>query len=166
MTFPTQLSLRTFPEGIRLCRKPIPEIASLYGKSHKISSGQLNPESPNPLANINTEFLDLDAKFKLGPKEMAKERLSLNVRGVKITYDAKTNTISCLGRSAIIEPIDQKLGIRILVDRTSLELYVDDGRLIFTFYYFLDPAQKDLGLFVVNGTIKITSLDVHEIGPV
>ena len=166
MTFPTQLSLRTFPEGIRLCREPIAEIASLYAKSHKIASSQLTQNSPNPLANINTEFLDICAKFKLGAKEIAKERLSLNVRGVKITYDAKMNAISCLGRSAIIAPVDQRLGIRILVDRTSLEVYVDDGRLIFTFYHFFDPAQKDLGLFVVDGTIKITSLDVHEMRPV
>jgi fructan beta-fructosidase len=163
MTFPTQLSLRTFPEGIRLCRQPIDEIASLYAKSHKIESSQLAPDSPNPLANINTEFLDLDAKFKFGAKKMAKEKLTLNVRGVNITYDAKTNTISCLGRSAIIAPVDQKLGIRILVDRTTLEVYVDDGRLIFTFYHFFDPAQKDLNLFVVDGKIKITTLDVHEI---
>ena len=165
MTFPTQLSLRTFPEGIRLCREPIAEISSLYAKSHKIASSQLTTDSPNPLANINTEFLDIHAKFKLGSKEMAKEKLSLNVRGVETTYDAKTNTISCLGRSAIIVPVDQRIDIRILVDRTSLEVYVDDGRLIFTCYHFFDPAQKDLDLFVVNGTIKIISLDVHEIMP-
>ena len=165
MTFPTQLSLRTFPEGIRLCREPISDISSLYAKSHKIVSTELTQNSPNPLANINAEFLDIHAKFKLGPKETAKGRLSLNVRGEKITYDAKTNTISCLGRSATIAPVDQKLSIRALVDRTSLEVYVDDGRLVFTFYRFFDPAQKDLSLSIVNGTIEITSLNVHEIVP-
>jgi fructan beta-fructosidase len=165
MTFPTQLSLRTFPEGIRLCRKPIPEIASLYGKSHRVASIELTQDGPNPMADINAECLDLDARFRLGEKTTATGIVSLNIRGVKITYEVKTNSISCLGRSAKIVPVDQKLGLRILVDRTSLELYVDDGRVIFTFYHFFDPTQKDLGLSVVDGTIRIVSLDVHEVRP-
>ena len=47
----------------------------------------------------------------------------------------------------------QSLGVRILVDCNSLEVYADDGRLDFTFYHFFDPVQKDLGFFVVDGTI-------------
>jgi len=162
MTFPTQLSLRTLPEGIRLARLPIPEITSLYSKTHRIAPGKLSPASPNPLASIKAECMDIQAVFNLCAENTA-DRLSVNIRGVDITYDTKTKTIFCLGRSAAIEPVDQKLGIRVLVDRTSLEIYIDDGRLIFTFYHFFDPAKQDMAISVNSGSMQIASLNLHEI---
>jgi len=69
MTFPTRLSLRTFPEGVRLCRQPVAEIALLYEKSCKLDANELRVDSPNLLADIKAKFLDVQADFDLDTQD-------------------------------------------------------------------------------------------------
>jgi len=163
MAFPTRLSLRNFPEGIRLCREPVRELELLYAKKHKVDIWRLDEHSQNPLAGIKAEFLDIQAAFTI-PLKM-KGRILLNVRGVPIEYDTLRNLISCYGRSEMIKPVKEKLFLRVLVDRTSLEIYVDGGRVVFSFFHFFDPAIKELELFVDSGDVNINGLNVYEVQP-
>ncbi len=162
MTFPTQLSLRSFPEGIRLCREPIEEIKTLYERRHDVGTIELRPNGENVLAHVGAELVDLQADFRL-PEKGETEHLTLNVRGVLIEYDAADRTLSCFGRARTIEPIDRRLSLRVLIDRTSLEIYLDGGRLVFTFYHFFDPAIRDFALSVGGGPIRLDELSIREL---
>gem|GEM_PF-3535783 len=44
MSFPVDLSLRTFPEGIRLCREPVAEIHRLNDRPHTWRQQELAPD--------------------------------------------------------------------------------------------------------------------------
>jgi sucrose-6-phosphate hydrolase SacC (GH32 family) len=50
-----------------------------------------------------------------------------------------------------------------MVDRTSLEVFGNDGRVSFTSFFVADPEFKELSLTAVGGTAKMVTLDVHEL---
>ena len=58
---------------------------------------------------------------------------------------------------------DDRLKVRILVDRTTLEVFGNDGQATLTGFFNADPDLKDLSLTASGGTAKIVKLDVHEL---
>ena len=57
LSFPVTLTLRTFPEGVRLCTWPVKEIDRLHDKHHHWA-GTLKP-GQNPLADVQGELFDV-----------------------------------------------------------------------------------------------------------
>ncbi len=156
MSVPVVLSLRTFPEGVRLCLLPIKELDTLHGKQHSIS-GPLKP-GDNPLAGIVGELFDICAELDFG----AASELGFVVRGLPIAYDRKAKTLSCQGASAVVEPDGGKIRLRMLVDRTSIEIFTGDGRVTMV-HCFVPPADdKALSLYAKGGDARVGSMDVWE----
>jgi fructan beta-fructosidase len=80
VSFPTELSLRNFPDGIRLCRKHIDEIYNLRTAQKRWQNIEAN--SGNTPLPIEGELLDL--KVELAPSTA--KSYGLTVRGHKISY--------------------------------------------------------------------------------
>ena len=98
MSLPVALTLRTFPEGVRLCTLPVKEVESLRTGEEFAWQGTLKA-GENPLAKISGELFDIELAIEPGT---AKE-VGLNVRGTPIRYDVKAKRLSCLGTSAPVE---------------------------------------------------------------
>lgn len=113
MTFPCELTLRKTPEGLRLFRYPIAEIEKLYATKFDASAGQA-PGWP---------AMDVEASFEAGDKPT-----QLLINGQTITYDPVAKTLTALNRSAVLEPVKGRIHLRVLVDRTSLEVFGNGGR--------------------------------------
>lgn len=160
MSFPCELTLRTFPEGIRLCRQPIREIDSLRGPSHRFEELTVNP-GDNPLADIPSELLDIRATIDLGSAKAVGFRL----HGETVKYDVAEKKLSCLGRPADLEPYEGQIQLQILLDRTSIEIFAADGRVSMT-SCFLPQNDKTIGLFAEGGSAKIVSADIFELRPI
>jgi len=148
MTFPCDLTLRRGADGLRVYRYPVPEISGLWEKTvsarlggrHTASvagqagsdrvASRLQREAPTSAAQnqtltvteIQSELLDVEADLKLD----GKAEVWLN--GTKIEYDPVTQTLSCLGRTAFLPLEKNRLKLRVLVDRTSVEVFANDGR--------------------------------------
>jgi len=58
MSFPCVLSLRECPEGLRVCRNPIPEMASLYDRTETQHDIPLSSQD-NPLKDVQGDTLDI-----------------------------------------------------------------------------------------------------------
>ena len=71
--------------------------------------------------------------------------------------------ISCLGRSANLSPVKGVVTLRILLDRTSLEVFANDGKVSMT--SCLLPAQQDtlLELYAKGAEAHVESLTVHNL---
>lgn len=102
MSFPCELTLRTFPEGIRLCRTPVREVEKLYRQTQHWQKLVLRP-GDNPLRKIEGELFDIRAD--LVPGHAAE--VVLKVRGEPIRYEARTQTIHCRGKQARLVPDKQ-----------------------------------------------------------
>ena len=138
MSFPRELTLRTTPEGTRLFREPIAEIAQLYTRTHELKTGALKP-GENALADIHHGLLDLDLEIEL----KSAKQLRLNLRGEEIVYDVEAKKLKAFGRAPALAPIDGRLVLRVLLDRTSVELFGNRGDVTLSGVFFSDPANRE-----------------------
>ena len=158
MSFPRELTLRTTPEGPRLFREPIAEIAQLHAKAHDLPSRALAPRD-NPLADIHHDLLDFDMDIEISGASQVK----LSLRGEEIVYDPKAGKLKVRDRAVSIAPMDGRLVLRVLLDRTSIELFASRGEVTHSIAFFPNPTNHDLALTVEGGAAKVHRLVVHEL---
>ena len=156
MSFPCELTLRRTPDGLRLFRQPVQEIAGLYTSEHEWHDQALAP-GDDPLRALSGDLWDIQAEFEVG----SAAALRSQVRGAEVRYDVKAQTLTALGRTAPLKLNDGRVTLRLLVDRTSLEVFGGDGRVSLTGCFL--PAADDHSLSVAadGGSAKIVSLRVH-----
>ncbi|MEK7677125.1 MAG: GH32 C-terminal domain-containing protein [Verrucomicrobiota bacterium] len=158
MTFPCELKLRTTPEGVRLCFQPVKEIEKLHTRGHHWKSLTLKPVE-NPLASISGELLDIRIEFETGNAG----EIGFNLRGVAVVYDAKKQTLACQDRKAPLPAVAGKVRLQILVDRTSLEIFGNDGLVYMPMRLLPKDDDKSPALFARGGSARISSLQVFEL---
>ena len=158
MSFPRELTLRATPEGPRLFREPVAEIAQLYTKQHEQKSRTLNP-GDNALAGISSDLLDIALEIEL----RAATQVKLNLRGEEILYDTKAQKLKAFGRALALTPVNSRLMLRALLDRTSIELFANHGEVTFAGVYFPAASNHILALTVEGGAAHINKLSVHEL---
>ncbi|MEA1913461.1 MAG: glycoside hydrolase family 32 protein [candidate division WOR-3 bacterium] len=158
MSFPRCLTLKTTSDGIRLFILPVREIKNIHGKHYRWSDLTLKPNE-NPLSEIQGEFFDIQAEIEL--KEATE--IGLNVRGVPITYDVKRQKLLCGEREAPLEPTHGRINLQILVDRNSIEIFGNQGRITMTFAFPLDPTNRSLNICATGGVARVESLNVYEL---
>jgi len=156
MSFPRELSLRTTPEGPRLFMMPVREIERIRGKKHAWTGLEVQPND-NPLAALEGELWDIEAELAAGRAS----EVVLAVRGEPIRYDAKSGTLHCLGRSAPLKPEGGSIKLRVLVDRTSIEVFAGGGRITMCSCFLPDPSDRSLALTALGGKAAVRSLTVY-----
>ncbi|MBN1456560.1 MAG: glycoside hydrolase family 32 protein, partial [Sedimentisphaerales bacterium] len=133
MLFPVELSLRKTDDNIRLFAQPIKEIKNLYGKKRTVKNKTIKAGS-NPLDGLEGDCFDITAEIKI-----ENSSFGFNIRGLYITYDVAANELICGDVKAKVKPIAGKLKLRLLVDRTSVEIFANDGQI----YIPLKALPKD-----------------------
>ncbi len=157
-SFPLELTLKTFEDGIRLCRYPYRGISELHEKAFVRDGVVVKPgESLSP--EFESDTFDIDLRFTPGDAK----RVCLRVRGIDIIYDPATKTVSCYGSSAKLAPIDGRLELRVLVDRCSIELFGNGGRLVMFYGFPLEAAERSVHLTCEGGPVEVARLAVHSV---
>jgi len=129
-TVPRNLTLRTTPEGIRLFMEPVSEIESLRtGRTINFSGSLKGTTSPLKVNGLVGDMLDIGMVFSLKMTGQADTTHVMNIEifGQKISYNAGTDTISLAGIKAPLRMKNNELKIRLILDRTSIELFANDG---------------------------------------
>ena len=158
MGLPVELTLKTTEEGPQLLANPVRELASLRVQSHTISPQSLSP-GENPLAAENGELLDLAADLSCGEAVA----VGFNLRGININYDVKKQELSCLDRKAPLKMVDGKIRLRLLVDRASVDIFGNDGRLYMPMASRLSETNRSWDIYARGGLARINSLEVNEL---
>jgi fructan beta-fructosidase len=158
MSFPRVLTLRTTSEGARLIMMPVREIEGIRGRKHAWSDLAVEP-GKEPFPPVEGELWDIEADLEPG----AAGTIGLLVRGVQVAYDAKAKTVSSLGRSAPLDLDGGRIRLRVLVDRTSIEVFAGDGRVVLCSCFLPDLLDRRLGVFAERETGRIRSLAAHEL---
>ncbi len=154
MSFPVELTLKTFADGVRLCKQPVREIHTLYEKPLKIKDVDIKT-GENPLKEVTGELfdisLDVDIRDSLG--------FGLRFAGAEVRYRAADNRLSVLGSEIQLQAGTNRLQLRILLDRTSIEVFAEFGSMVFS-SCFLPNDNRLLEFFSLGGTIRLVSLQV------
>ena len=158
MTAPSELSLHSSEEGPRLRMLPAAELESLRTTTHEWSGVVLNDQD-NPLAAITADLLDLEAEFQVAAGTVT----CVQMRGFSITYEADTESLSSCGTESRLPPIDGVVRLRVLLDRTCIEVYANDGRVYIPRVIFPEHHNRSLGITCTGGATTATCLRVHEL---
>jgi len=160
MSFPVELRLRTTPDGVRLCRTPAREIETVRSKKHSWKDAAIRP-GENLLKDLAGELFEIRAEIVPGRAA----EVGFTLRGEKVQYDVAKKTVACLGKTAPLAPAGGKVQLQILLDRTSIEVFGNDGLISMPTCFLPDLANRSVGVYAVGGEAKIVSLDVFELRP-
>jgi fructan beta-fructosidase len=156
MSFPCEMTLRETPDGLRVFRLPVREIKTLQGKPHRWRNVNVSA-GVNPLSELKGDLWDIQAEFELN----GAEEVGFTVGGETVAYSVKDKKLSALGGSAPLEPENGRVKIRILADRTSLEVFGNDGRVSLSSCFVPRVREQALGIHAVGGTAKLLSLTIY-----
>lgn len=188
-SIPREVTLVTTPDGIRLRQQPITELAELRGEHWQWADEAITPES-GLLDEVSGELLEIIAEFEIDDIEDA-DRFGLRVRAgsaedrgteerTTIGYAVKDRTLyvdrSASGdvdfspnftpiHTAPMPAIEGVVRLHILVDRSSVEVFGNDGLVVFTERIF--PAEDSVGLelFVDGKQVQLRALDIYRLEP-
>lgn len=158
MSFPCELTLRTTPNGIRLYRNPVREICKLREETHEWSN-EIIRMGDNLLEGLSGDLFEIQAEIELGNATA----LALLIRGEIVDYNVATETLSCCGATAPLALQEGRIKLQILIDRTSIEVFGNDGQISMTSCFLPSSKKKSLGLMAVGSPVEVVSLKVHKL---
>ena len=158
MLFPVTLTLRSTEEGPRMFAEPVREVGNLHGRKRQWRNKTLKP-GENLLSGLSGELLHIRAYLKLAGATEA----GFVIRGVPVTYNAEKRELSCQKNKATLRPVDGAIRLEILVDRTSIEIFGNNGRVYMPMGMILADNPTSLEIFTKGGNTEVESLDVIQL---
>jgi len=182
MTIPRELSLRNTAEGLRLFQKPLTELSSLRTPLRTITNQVISEQSPNVLADLQAGSYEIEAEIEL-PATYPAQAWGFEVRKgnnhkTDIGYNSAEQSLfidrSLSGntsfaelfskrQSAILQPINRRVQLRIFVDASSVEVFANDGQVVFSDLILPDSQDTGMRLYSKNGEIKIINVTVYRL---
>lgn len=164
MSFPTELSLRSSPKGLILCRKPVPAISNLFGRDLIKKDKNLIPGiKGNLLSGISGDAVFI--KAVLQPK--SSDRFGIIVRngkkseGTDIQYDTAKKILFVNGEKMILEPISGKIELEIILDRSSIEVFGNNGEAGISTCFSPASGEEELVLYTQGGELLVELLEAY-----
>jgi fructan beta-fructosidase len=158
MCVPCELTLRETPQGLRMFARPVAELSKLRTNSRSWSDLALKP-GETPLGDLKIDLAEIRCEAAIDPSGS----LTLSVRGVPIVYDAAMHTLSCGKVSAPLDPIDGLVRIQALVDRGSIEVFGNDGRVAISLGVVPAVDDRSLEIKGIGKTTRVRALLVDEL---
>lgn len=158
MMLPTELTLRTTKDGIRLVSVPVRETESLFTPVHSWKS--LTSDEAN--RNLK-EFYDADClRIKTTIKLSHATDAGFNLFGQRmIGYDMNSNTLNGHFYSPQ-DPTSMELTADIYIDRTTIEVFIDGGLYSYSMERRPDRNNKE-GFHFWGNRIEVKNLEVFSV---
>ncbi len=177
-SIPRVLTLKNVRDSIRLMQAPIAELAALRGENWHFDDADI-AEVNRRLGEFRSETYEIDVSFDPGTadevgfqlrKGNAEQTLAgCNFKKAEVFIDrTKSGTVSFSGDFAGWHAGPMGLGahrirLRIFVDRSSVELFADDGETVISDRIFPSLGSDRLQVYAAGGGAKVVSLDVWKL---
>lgn len=160
-SIPRNLELKSYPEGLRMTQTPVEQLAGLRydGKSFEHSLAVGTHELP--FFCPQTNCYEMEVVFDVSRQNLFGFNLCVgDGRKVVVSYDTESNnlvidrthctdaSIPKFSRMAFekVAPENNRLKMRFFVDKSSIELFVNDGKYVFTLLTY--PSENQCGIEV------------------
>lgn len=181
MTIPRVLSLKGDRGGIRLIQRPVIELESLREEKLQWENKQLTPAQPMTV-KLSGEQLEIRVKINAGDaKQLGLKLKGLNGEQTIIGYDAGAAAVyvdrlssgnvafhsafACRHEAAL--QLDSEfLFLHLFVDRSSVEVFANDGVVAITDQIFPESRLAELELFAEDGQAQVISLELYALGSI
>jgi sucrose-6-phosphate hydrolase SacC (GH32 family) len=161
MSFPCELQLRALPGGLRVCRQPVREIQALWHNVRHLRSITLTHQH-RKFPQFMGNQLDIEVVIKPG----SAKSVAMEICGQHIEFNFAARKIKALGASAAIVDSagpESSLRIRILVDRTSIEVFAPDNAVSLSSCYLLPTGRSPFTCYTRGGKATLESLMVRDV---
>jgi fructan beta-fructosidase len=168
--FPVELTLRTTDDGIRMFAEPVNEIELLHKKEHVLRN-EVIESGEKILESVKGEFFHIKAEFTIEDAD----RFGLIVRDVNLSFNVDDRQLVCTLAGpgaedrdekvlcAPLKPMDGKIRLEVLVDRTSLEIFANDGGIYMPVGVILVDNSPDIKVFGHGGKTHLNYLKLYEL---
>ncbi|MBM7556111.1 glycoside hydrolase family 32 protein [Halanaerobacter jeridensis] len=158
----------------QVLQKPVSEMKKLRGAKEEYHNLKLQDEIIK-LAGINGDVLELIAEFEIEDAAEFGVKLRCAADGSEetvITYDQETSELSFdrsnsgrgedgVRRCEIDET--EQLQLHFFMDTSSIELFVNDGKKVFTTRIYPQPSSQDIKFFAHSGAVKLNQVRKWEL---
>ena len=168
-TLPVVLTLREAPGlGPRLYQNPVKELRSLRGK-HTHLGPQAVTENNSLLSRrgIQGELLEIIARFQLDTAAEFGLQLRKGPQGhCSVGYNTAKQELfftPAAGTPGIVQalpPQDRVVQLHIILDRSVVDLFGNDGITWNCEFFKADPKSLGVELYAKGGTVQLLSLDL------
>ena len=163
LSFPTELTLRTTSDGIRLFNEPISEIELLHAADSNWTN--LTPEQANDKFRCQNSVI---AHIKCEIDISGNEEFSLMIGGDEISYNASTEKFDFSADAEDMEfdklefakSAEGNMKLEFIIDKETIEMFVDNGALTVVL-----PREKEVkanGISFSAGDYLINTLDYYK----
>lgn len=179
-SIPRVATLRAYPEGVRLVQRPVSELQKLRTAHFGLKNESV--EKANALLGANNfggDALEIIAEFEPG----AASEFGFRVRKgageeTNVAYSTASQQLSVdrtksgavsfdnnfPGRHAAPLPLEKnRVRLHIFVDRSSVEVFGNDGRAVITDLIFPKPDSRGVEIYATGGAAKLVSLDIWKL---
>jgi fructan beta-fructosidase len=170
MTIPVELTLRSGIGGPRMFRQPIREIESLRGGPVQEWSDLTLADGESIDADTAHDLLEICVEIDVpdGPRPLADgasaSSVVLNIRGsMELVYDAVSKQIKIKDKTVSLPPVDGVAKLQVLVDRTSVEVFGNDGAVSITYGFLPGSYDNVLSIAGGRGGVGLKKLSVAEL---
>ncbi|MBN2775370.1 MAG: glycoside hydrolase family 32 protein [Prolixibacteraceae bacterium] len=169
MTFPSELSLTRTGNIIKLVRNPVSEIELLHGKDDHWENRNIIPGiNDNILKKLKGDCFQIKGTFDLKTCNNFGFMLRHGKKtpGIEVNYNVDRGVLSCMGQIAPLNPVNGKIQMEILLDRSSVEIYANNGQVVMSFVVASPEENDSMELFTHGGELLVEKLDIYEINSV
>ncbi|MCY9663556.1 DUF1080 domain-containing protein [Paenibacillus alginolyticus] len=182
MTMPRELSLKTVNGNVILAQNPISELSSLRGTDFSVNNVSVKPQSGNILGAVKGTAYEINAEIQLPDSGAATEfgfRLreggeQKTVVGYRSTDNMMFVDRSASGRTdfttnfttlheAVVQPVNGVVHMQIFVDESSLEVFGNDGAVVFSDIILPNSSRSGMSFYASGGTVVVKALHVYSL---
>jgi sucrose-6-phosphate hydrolase SacC (GH32 family) len=184
-SIPREIHLKETEEGFRIIQNPIPELKKLRGDLFELKELALNGDLDLSKISEFENTYEIQASFEFkGTSELQLNLLEGDNRCLILTFNSSTNLFSVDRRNttnAISKEFNEKfkdimgapvslkndmLKIRIFVDRSSVEIFTQDGEKVFSALTFPGPDQTGVSLNSEGDQVIMKALKVWKLSSI
>ena len=179
-TLPREMELFADPEGeLYVASVPSPELEKLRGQVVSSASNKKIGEKPQDYKLPADGICEIDLSFEATESDLVTFTI-FNAEGEKVVmkYDAKNHRISFDRRESGVVDFntkfpavtfsptfekDGKINLRIFVDKSSIELFGNNGQFVMTNLVFPNNPYTTLSIDSKNGNAQLKDLKIYSI---
>lgn len=176
-SIPRELKLKQTSAGLRLVQRPIAELRMLRGAV----TNNRNLDLSQAHIVASGEAMEISGEFSVGKDSAALIRLQAGSSETLIGYDAATNKLfidrtksgnvdfdpNFAGRHEVsLQPQQGKVKLHIFVDRSSVEVFGNNGEAVITDRIFPPSGEQYVELRGLGPKTKCLSLDIWQLNSV
>jgi fructan beta-fructosidase len=173
-----ELRLQQFPEGHRLTQNPVDEQTNIRQSAISYPRTTIHPDGDNIFQDTDGETLEILAEFDLETSTAAQFGIDVRVGGnqfTRIGYDSLRREVYLdrshsglnpsphwAGRHSCPADEHHNLRLRIFVDRSSIEVFINEREQI-SDLVLPDRASIGLRTFATDGVAQLTSATIYSL---